>query len=458
MHSLKNKKVVVVGLGRSGVAAAGFAARRGAEVTVTDVKSEQDLGEQLRALSAFTLRKRLGGHDASAFEGSDLVVVSPGVALGSPGIAEARRQGIPVVGEMELALGEIAKPIIAVTGTNGKTTTTQLIGHLLGACGIAHCVGGNVGTPLTSLVARASEVDWVVVEVSSFQLETTPSLKPAIAVWLNATPDHLDRHRSFEAYVETKARLFAPLTAESWGIYNAADEVVRNTVIHSKATLIPFDAAHARADGGWYEDGDLWTDIGSRGRYRFGLQKVSLEGRHNRENMLAAILTLLIAGGNVESLQEGLESFRGLSHRMEFVREVGGVRFYDDSKGTNVGATVRALDSFAEPVVLIAGGQDKGADFSQLVPFIKRAVKRMILIGESADAIHGATGDVVPTQLAATMEEAVRLAWDAAEPGDVVLLSPACASFDMFKDYAERGDVFQQAVKTVAGKRRRRLR
>lgn len=458
MYDLKEKRVLIVGLGKSGVAAAIFAASRGSRVTVTDMRSERELADELASLKGCSVKKDLGGHDSRVFEEADMIVVSPGVPSDLPELVNARQRGVQVVGEMELALQEITKPIIAVTGTNGKTTATALIGHLMSSCGIPHCVGGNIGTPLISMVSQANEVEWVVAEVSSFQLETSPSLKAHIAIWLNATPDHLDRHQSFESYVEAKARLFAPLTPESWGIYNTVDEVVRGAVLPSRATLVPFDAVGVRMDGGWYEDGDLWVDLEKRGRYRFNLQKVSLEGKHNRENMLAAILATLLAGGNPESIQDGLESFEGLPHRLQFVAESSGVRFYDDSKGTNVGATIRALDSFAEPVVLIAGGLDKGGDFEKLKDNVEKGVKKLILIGQATGRMKDALGDCAEIATADSMEDAVRKAWDVSEPGEVVLLSPACASFDMFKDYAARGDAFQDAIRKMTRKRKRRAR
>lgn len=458
MNSLKNKNVLIVGLGKSGIAAAKFAAERGAKVTVTDIRSESELKKELKALKDVKMATQFGNHGEELFEKTDFVIVSPGVPVDIPGIVRVTNRGIPVVNEMELALREISTPVIAVTGTNGKTTTTELIGHLLENSGIKRCVAGNIGTPLVSIVDEANAADWLVLEVSSFQLETMESLKPAVAVWLNATPDHLDRHESFESYVDLKAKLFTPLTNESWGIYNAADEIVRDAVLPSKATLVPFDATGTRKDGGWYESGDLWADVGSRGRFRFDLRHVILEGCHNRENMLGAILAVLIAGGTHDAIQGGLESFRGLPHRLEFVAEVNGVRFYDDSKATNVGATVRALDAFAEPVVLIAGGQDKGSDFTQLRTWIKEGVKRLVLIGQAADTIQNAIGAATETVRAKTLDEAVKTAWDSSDPGDVVLLSPACASFDMFRDYAARGDAFKDSVKTITKRRRKRTR
>jgi UDP-N-acetylmuramoylalanine--D-glutamate ligase len=442
MYELKDKNILIVGLGRSGVAAAKFAVARGAQVTVTDTLSENELQKSLKELSRFDVEKRLGDHGDELFANVDLVVTSPGVPTDLPGFDLARKKGIPIIGEMELALSEISSPIIAVTGTNGKTTTTTLIGHLMDACGISNCVGGNIGTPITDLVDQANDSDWVVLEVSSFQLETSPSLRPKIAVWLNVTPDHLDRHHSFNGYVAAKSRLFSQLTDDSWGIYNVSDAAVKEAVQNSNAKLVPFDSS-AMVD-------DLNVDLGDRKRHRFSLKNVGVGGAHNRENMLAAIATTLLAGGDEQAIQTGLESFRGLPHRLEFVAEVEGILFYNDSKGTNVGATERALDSFDRPIVLIAGGQAKGVEFRSLATKIERKVKRLVLIGEAASDINGEVGNCTSTVKVDSMKDAVDEAWRSAKPGDVVLLSPACASFDMFRDYAHRGDVFKDAVKSIA--------
>jgi UDP-N-acetylmuramoylalanine--D-glutamate ligase len=442
MYELTGKKILVVGLGRSGVAAAKFAVARGARVTVTDVLSENELQKSLKELSGIDVEKRLGDHGEGLFASADMVVTSPGVPTDLPGFELARNTGIPIVGEMELALREISSPIAAVTGTNGKTTTTALIGHLMDACEISNCIGGNIGTPISDLVDQANAADWVVLEVSSFQLEVSPSLRPEIAVWLNVTPDHLDRHHSFKEYVTAKSRLFSQLTNDSWGIYNVSDKAVKEAVQSSNAKLIPFDSTSA--------DNDLWVDLGDGKRHCFSLNKVGIGGVHNRENMTAAIATTLLAGGDEGAIQSGLESFRGLPHRLEFVAEIEGVLFYNDSKGTNVGATEKALDSFDRPIVLIAGGQAKGVEFGSLASKIENKVKRLILIGEAAGRIRDEVGNATSTLEVGSMDDAVKEAWRSAESGDVVLLSPACASFDMFKDYTHRGVVFKNAVRLIA--------
>ena len=295
IKDMQGKRVLVVGLGRSGVAAAGFLAKRGASVVAMDSKPASDLSPAIDALSNLSIEFSLGGHDACAFDRAELVVASPGVPNDLPGILSAAARGVPVIGEMELAISEIDRPIVAVTGTNGKTTTTALVGHLLRESGIRACVAGNIGTPLLDLLPEAMSADQVVLEVSSFQIETTPSLKPNIGILLNATPDHLDRHGSFDSYVECKARMILNVPADGFGIYNAADERVAPAVSNARSTLVQFDATGklpGRPEGrpgAWYEDGDLMVRVGSGDANRYGLSNVKLEGIHNRENMLAAL-------------------------------------------------------------------------------------------------------------------------------------------------------------------------
>lgn len=446
MKDLKDKKVLVIGLGRAGAAAARFAAERGARVTVSERKDEAAVKEHVKKLSGVKVDLSFGANDPKLMKDSDVIVLSPGVPLTIEGLEEAREKGVPIINELELAVSEITTPMIAVTGTNGKTTTTALIGHLLGECGIKNCVGGNIGTALTDLIDDAKKVDWVVVEVSSFQLETTPSLAPKIGVLLNITPDHLDRHSSFEEYIELKMRLLRALGKEGTGLYNARDKVVAGGIRKLRANLVPFNSVAKMDKGGWFEEGSLCTKVSKETR-RYGLGKVSLVGAHNRENMLASVMVAELCGGKKERIQKGLESFKGLPHRIELVEEHGGIRYYDDSKGTNVGATASALENFAGPVILIAGGLDKGAGYSPLAPLIKGRVKRLILIGEAKEKMMEELGHITETVTADSMEEAVCKANSAAKKGDVVLLSPACASYDMFRDYAERGEVFARAVK-----------
>ena len=457
MKSLKDRRVLIAGLGKSGEAAARFCAERGARVIAVDSKVAHELGDVVSRLEPLGVEFRLGS-DGSDFDCAvDMVIASPGVPLEHPLLLAARGKGVPVIGEMELAVREITKPIIAVTGTNGKTTTTSLIGHLIDRSGFRACVAGNIGEPIIGQLDCANDSDFVILEVSSFQLDTTPSLKAWIGVWLNATEDHIDRHRSFESYVASKAKLFRQMNSESIGIYNARDDVVSKSVEGSPASLVPFDAEGPglsldEGNRAWYDAGTLYIGTRSKGICEFPLSEAKLLGAHNRENMLAALMAATLAGCAYGDLRKGFADFEGLPHRMEFVGEHSGVSYFDDSKGTNVGATAKALDGFAEPVVLIAGGIAKGSDLSALVPKVSEKVKRAILIGEAAEEMGRLFSTVTATEYAGTMEDAVKAAAKYAEPGDVVLLSPACASFDMFRDYKDRGNAFKQAVnKLVTG-------
>lgn len=460
MTSLKDKRVLVVGLGLSGRAAARHCAMRGASVIAVDDKGTDDLGDVAMELSQLGVELSLGRDNRALAEGAELVVASPGIPLAHPLVAAARERGVPVVGEMELAVREIDRPIIAVTGTNGKTTTTSLIGHLLSSSGIRACVAGNIGNPILGDLAKARSSDRVILEVSSFQLDTTPSLRSDIAIWLNATEDHVDRHGSFDAYVASKAKLFTQMGPRGVGIYNVCDDAVSGAALASRARLIPFDAEGvvlkpgaediAVSNGcGWYEGGRLLVRIGEGRVHEYPLSKARLKGSHNRENMLAAVLAAEVAGAKYDRIRDALASFAGLPHRVEYVGERAGVTYFDDSKGTNVGATVMALSGFKKPVILIAGGQAKGADLAKLVPAVRDKVKRAILMGEAAPDMERLFDGATVTERAGTMDDAVRAAAMCAEPGDVVLLSPACASFDMYKDYAERGESFKRAVEKL---------
>ncbi|MFA4973790.1 MAG: UDP-N-acetylmuramoyl-L-alanine--D-glutamate ligase [bacterium] len=455
MREWRGKKALVIGLGRSGVAAARFLASEGAIVTAEDAKPEDALAAAIESLVGLGVSFSLGRHDPKLAVGSDFIVASPGVPLDLPGLVAATKKGVPLVGEMELAIQRITRPIVAVTGTNGKTTTTALIGHLLSGAGISACVAGNIGTPILDLVEEANRSKYVVLEVSSFQLDTAPSLSAKIAVWLNATRDHIDRHGSFENYVASKARLFSQMKGDGFGVYNASDEAVSRWAVKSGCTLVPFDPTGGifsdPGDGpsmrGWFSDGDLFVKLGGKASRRYPLSKANLTGRHNRENMLAALLATSLAGADPAAIEEGLATFEGLPHRVQLVAEHKGVRYYDDSKGTNVGATVRAIEGFEEPIILIAGGLSKGCDFSDLVPAVRARVKEAVLIGEAAEEMERTLGKGIATKRASSMDEAVTIACGDAHPGDVVLLSPACASFDMFRDYADRGRAFAEAVK-----------
>lgn len=453
MYDLRGKKTVVLGLGRSGVATCKYCVSKGAKVYASDCKKAEDLGESIASIRDIGVHFSFGKNDPSLLAKADIVIASPGVPLELEGLSDAMVRGAPVIGEMELAVSEIKTPIIAVTGTNGKTTTTSLIGHLLESSKIKHVVAGNIGKPVIDMIDEANESEFVILEVSSFQIDTTPSLSPKAAIWLNISPDHLDRHQTLDAYIASKAKLFDRMSGEDFGIYNAADERVFQSVMHSKCDLIPFDATgrmitKKKGQRAFYEGGDLHVQIGED-EDTYSLRGVSLRGLHNRENMLAAICAAKLCGAGQSKIQSGLKSFKGLPHRMEFISEIDGVKYFNDSKGTNVGAVIRALEDCAEPVVLIAGGSSKQTDFSELKPLVSDRVRHLILIGETASEMEGVFEDCTTITHARSMEDAVKCAYDFSEPGDVVLLSPACASFDMFDDYAHRGDVFSNAVKRL---------
>jgi UDP-N-acetylmuramoylalanine--D-glutamate ligase len=362
-----------------------------------------------------------------------------------PWLEAARRAGIPVWGELEVAGHFITRPLMAVSGTNGKTTTTALVGELLQASGIKALVGGNIGTPLISLLSRQEEADFLVVEVSSFQLDTAPHFHPQAAALLNITPDHLDRYSDFPAYAASKAGLFRCQGAGDLRVLNADDAAVA-ALGQGEGRVYYFSTERPLREGAWLQNGAVQTRLAGGWEESFPLENILLKGRHNLENVMAALLLALDAGARPGACREVLARFRGLPHRLEWVAQVGGVDFYDDSKGTNVGAVARSLAYFEQPVVLIAGGRDKDSDFSLLCPIIRERVKALVLLGETRDLLARVWDGLAPALKVADMEEAVTQAFRVARPGEVVLLSPGCASFDMFKDYAQRGRTFQRLV------------
>ncbi|MBI4367239.1 MAG: UDP-N-acetylmuramoyl-L-alanine--D-glutamate ligase [Deltaproteobacteria bacterium] len=440
---LRDSKVVIVGFGKSGQAAARHCAERGARVTVIDAQPADRFAAAARALAAWPIAYRFGAQEAPELCAADLVVASPGVPLQLPGLQAARAAGVPIVGEMELALAEAPRPVIAVTGTNGKSTTTTLISESLRASGIACATGGNLGTPLCDLLAEAARAAYWVIEVSSYQLEITPSLHAAIAVLLNITPDHLDRYADFPAYVAAKTRLLAPLTPADTLIFNAEDPIVAEAAAHCRAVQVAF-----AAETQW-GDGRIRVAVPGRMAHEWDLAATRLVGRHNRENILAAGLAAAAAGARPTAVARVCREFPGLPHRCQFVREWRGIRFFDDSKGTNVGAVVKSVESFTDPVVLIAGGLDKGTGYAALQPVARVKVRCAVLMGRARELMREALAGCTETLIVDGMAAAVRLAADRARPGDVVLLSPACASFDMYDNYAERGEDFARCVREL---------
>jgi len=489
---IKAKRALIFGLGRSGVGAANLLSRAGAEVTVTDMKPEEELSEYMRRLSP-SVKLCLGGYPRS-MNGTDLIVISPGVPLGIEPIVRAREKGIKVIGELELAYqflkeggqgaegkGQRVTPrFLAVTGSNGKSTTTTLLDLMLRKGGFRTLLGGNIGNALTEEIqkavtegkAKAEEkedlnlslnldlADFIVVEVSSFQLESINEFKPSVATILNITPDHLDRYHSMDEYSDAKAAIFRNQGEEEFLVLNAddpqAEEVISEKlkVKGEKPGLFYFSRTN-RVNGVYLKDGSLYCYFpgsipGAQPSALIDADEIKIKGVHNLENAMASAAMALLAGCPPDAVATALREFPGLEHRLEFVRELDGIRYINDSKGTNVGAVMKSLEGFTSPVLLIAGGRDKAGDFTQLRPLIKGRVKVLVLIGEAAGKIGKALGDLTETVLAADMKDAVDRSRSMADRGDVVLLSPACASFDMFRDFEDRGEQFKEIVRGLS--------
>jgi len=452
---LNGRRVLVVGLGRSGIAAAQLCAARGARVTVTDKRDAAALGAALGGLPADVVRE-LGGHRRETFTAAELIVLSPGVPE-IPELAAARIAGVAVTGEMELASRFVSSTLIAITGTNGKSTTTTLVGDIMRATGRPTFVGGNLGEPLAEAVGTpaATPGGVCVVEASSFQLETVDRFHPRVAVLLNITADHLDRYPDIDWYAAAKARIFAAQTAGDHAVVNFDDDrsVAASDDVASRR--LGFSVTRELDEGAWLnpESADgLAIRLPGGEAECYPAHLPALVGRHNQANALAALLAARLAGATPDQAHAALLAFRPLAHRMELVADAGGVAYYDDSKGTNVGAVVASLDGFPRPVVLIAGGRDKGGDYAPLADVLGRVGRAAVLIGEAADKMETAFAGRLPIERAATMDDAVEAARRLAQRGDAVVLSPACSSFDMFRDYAHRAEVFRAAVsRIVAG-------
>jgi UDP-N-acetylmuramoylalanine--D-glutamate ligase len=442
---LKDKKVLVVGMARTGIATAKFLMAKGSLVTTTEAKSEEEMKEAVKALEGMDLSTEWGGHQAETFLKQDLIVVSPGVDLSMEPIQKAIRHGVRVISEIELAYHFIRVPILAITGTNGKTTTTLLLGEMLKEDGKEVGVGGNVGEPLVLFADGRGRWEVLVVEISSFQLEAIEDFRPRISVLLNITEDHLDRYSNYTDYIEAKMRIFTNQNSGDVAILNRDDPIVMQFGEKVKAKKVLFSLSETLDEGAFSNGQTISLRLGGK-EEKYSLSKAPLKGIHNVENMMAALTAARIFGCSKKAVQNVLDRFKGLEHRLEFVREIGGVRFYNDSKGTNVGSVVKSLQSFSEPVILIAGGKDKKGDLGPLKEWVRKQVKHLILMGEAKERMNHELGGLTDTALAKTMEEAVSLARQKAKGGEVVLLSPACSSFDMFKDYKERGKVFKEAV------------
>lgn len=445
-QGLKGKRIVVVGMAKTGVAAAEFLLRQGAAVTVSEINTEGEVGISAQRLRSLGAEVELGVHSPETFLSGDMIVLSPGVDPVIPPLKEARAKAIPCVSEVELASWFLSPPLIAVTGTNGKSTTTALIGHILSGWEKRVFVGGNIGTPLTEYLLREEEADYIVAEISSFQLEAISSFRPWIALLLNLGEDHLDRHPTLASYAAVKARIFLNQGPEDWAVVNTDDAIVRSLTPRITARILPFGQKGNGETGVWLEDAHTVLCRGVGKEERFSLERVKIKGMHNAENIMAAIGAAMICGMPATEIQRSLDSFEGLEHRLEWVGEWNGVSVYNDSKATNVASTLTALISLDEPIILLAGGRDKGGDYSLLREPMKERVKALILMGEAREKMQGAFRDLVPVHLVGDMGEGVRVARSLAREGNAILLSPACSSFDMFTDYQDRGRTFKEIV------------
>jgi len=465
--TLSNQKIVVVGLGRSGFATACFAARQGAAVTVTDTAPEKDLAESAAHLREMGVYLELGEHRTESFETADQIVISPGVPHTIAPIRRALACGVPVAGELEFAARFVSEPVIAITGTNGKTTTTELTGRMLESSGFQTFTGGNIGTPLIAYADKGPKARRIVLEVSSFQLDTISAFHPRIAVLLNIRPDHLDRYPDFSAYAGSKFRIFKNQKKTDIAVLNGFDPLIGKMAQSIKSRKVYFANKDKNQVGADIKKDGIFIDVrfdtpgtadirqsagaASGDGIFIDIADINISEPHNLENAAAAALAALAAGATEKGIRSALREFKGLSHRIEYIATINNVRFINDSKATNVDAAARALECFNDPVILIMGGRNKDSDFSVLCSLVRQHVKHLILIGESgreiAAALAGDTGRA--PEFAGDMAAAVAMAGRAAVSGDVVLLSPACASFDMFSSYAHRGEVFTDAVKKL---------
>jgi UDP-N-acetylmuramoylalanine--D-glutamate ligase len=455
MMELKGKKVLVVGLGKSGLAAALFLRRRGAQVTVSDVRSAEALAKDIPALLEEGINVEAGGHGLLTFRRQDLIVVSPGVPLETPELAQVRNFGLPIIGELELAARFLKGRTLAITGSNGKTTTTTLLGEILKEAGLNTLVGGNIGVPVVALIDESTDQTWSVLEVSSFQLESTVEFHPAIAVILNITPDHLDRHGTFENYALAKERIFARQTENDAVVLNADDPRTAAAAPRAPSRVFWFSRSHSVAQGAWIHGENVCFRMAKDAPIEeiMPASSIPLKGEHNVENVLAAVAAARLAGCPAQAVRSAVEKFHAVEHRLEYVTTINGVDYYNDSKATNVDATAKALAAFPEGIHLILGGKDKNSDYTLLSNLLRQRVRAVYTIGSAAAKIESHLRGVVPIHSCETLDKAVAAATAAAHPGEIVLLAPACSSFDQFESYEHRGRVFKQLVHEGPGVR-----
>ena len=449
---LNNKRVLVVGLGKSGIAAAHFLRDKGARVTVSDSRSAKELEKEIPALLDDGIMVEAGGHGLLTFRRQDLIVVSPGVPYDTPELKQVRAFGLPIIGELELASRFLQGQVTAITGSNGKTTTTTLVGKIFADGGRATLVGGNIGVPVIDLVEKSSAATMSVLEVSSFQLETIDDFHPHIAVVLNITPDHLDRHGTFENYAAMKARITENQTAADFLVLNGEDKPTQMLAGKTAAQVYWFSRRRPIKQGAFVH-GESIVFVpreGAAAEPVMPVAEIPLKGAHNVENVLASVCAGRLGGIPAESIRKSVASFKAVEHRLEFVAKIGGVAFYNDSKATNVDATKKALEAFAGGVHLVLGGKDKNSDYTELSELIRERVKTVYTIGSAAEKIERHLAGVAKIVSAGTLDRAVREAAQDAAAGDVVLLAPACSSFDQFESYEHRGRVFKEIVEQLS--------
>jgi UDP-N-acetylmuramoylalanine--D-glutamate ligase len=445
---LREKKVLVIGLARTGVATSLFCAKRGAQVTATESRSESDLGDTSAKLRTAGVKLEFGSHSEQLFLEQDLIIPSPGVPADAAFLQPARAKGTPIWSEIELAYRFAKGKSIGITGSNGKTTTTSLIAHILESAGLTTILAGNIGTPLIACVEKMTPQTTTVVELSSFQLELIEAFRTDISVFLNLTPDHLDRHQTIEAYGAAKARIFENQVQTDAAVLNADDPATR-AYAPSRPRVFWFSRKQAVTQGAFLRsDNIVFRQDGSEETI-LRRDEVPLAGAHNLENVLAAVVAARLAGVSAEAIANGVRTFAGVEHRLEFVAEIGGVRYFNDSKATNVDATLKALEAFPGRILVILGGKDKGSDYTVLQPLLRERAILALLIGAAAPKIESQISGSVAIEHAGTIDRALELASRAALPGDVVLLAPACASFDQFENYEHRGRVFKQLVQDL---------
>jgi UDP-N-acetylmuramoylalanine--D-glutamate ligase len=445
---LRGKRVLAVGLGRTGVATAIFCAARGARVTATDSRTEDEIGEAIARLKDAGVALELGSHQEKTFLDQDFIIPSPGVPADEAHLQAARAKGITIWSEIELAYRFMKGRLIGITGSNGKTTTASLVEHILKTAGMQTILAGNIGTPLIGCVDTMKDDTCIVVELSSFQLELIGTFRPNIGVFLNLTPDHLDRHHTLEAYGAAKARLFENQTGEDAAILNA-DDVATTPYAPPLPRVYWFSRKQRVAQGAYVRGEEIVFRQDGAEETLLKLEDIPLAGAHNVENILAAAAAARLAGAPSAAIAKGVRSFVGVEHRLEFVAEIAGVRYYNDSKATNVDATLKALDAFHGRILIILGGKDKGSDYTALQRPLREKAILALLIGAAAEKIEKQIAGSVALERAETLERAVETASHAAQRGDVVLLAPACASFDQFQNYEHRGRVFKDLVRQL---------